>query len=172
MVLAGSVVLGARVLGAADDTVQVWAAAGDLAAGDELGAEDLVPARVRFTDPADLDRYVGVEDELPGLRLARGLGAGELLPRTALGDPARAGTVQVAVGVDDVRVPSGVAAGSVVDVYLLSGGSRTTGPGRRGDRVLDDVAVLSSGLEEGFAGAGRRKLELAVPAARARGSSR
>ena len=181
LVVAGSVVLGARVLGAADDTVQVWAVAEDLGAGDEVGAEDLVATAVLFGDEGGLDRYVEVDEQLPaGLTLTRALGEGELLPRSAMGDAAEAGMVQIAVAVDDVRVPSGVGAGSVVDVYLLSGGSATddgsaatdaptggegapAGSGRRGDRVLDDVTVIASTPEQDFGAVGRRKLELAVP---------
>lgn len=177
LLVAVSAVVGARVLGAADDTVEVWALVGDLGAGDEVGADDLVATPVLFGDAGGLDRYVEVTEELPaGLTLTRGLGAGELLPRAALGDPAQAGTVQIAVAVEDVRVPSSVDAGSVVDVYLLSGGAATdddtasAAPGedqaqrQRGDRVLDDVTVLASSAEQDFATAGQRKLELAVPA--------
>ena len=176
LLVAVCAVVGARVLGAADDTVEVWAVTGDLGAGDEVGADDLVATPVLFGDDVGLDRYLEVTEELPpGLTLTRGLGAGELLPRAALGDPAQSGTVQIAVAVEDVRVPSSVDAGSVVDVYLLSGGAATddtalTAQGvdeprrQRGDRVLDDVTVLASSAEQDFAAAGQRKLELAVPA--------
>ncbi len=176
LLVAACGVLGARVLGAADDTVEVWAVVGDLGAGDEVGAEDLVATPVLFGEAGGLDRYVEVTEELPAdLTLTRGLGAGELLPRAALGDAAQAGTVQIAVAVDDVRVPSSVGAGSVVDVYLLSGGAATDddtavpAPGeqdagrQRGDRVLEGVTVLASSAEQDFASAGQRKLELAVP---------
>lgn len=182
VVVAGSVVLGARVLGAADDTVEVWAVAGDVGAGDDVGADDLVATSVLFGDEAGLERYVEVSEQLPpDLTLTRGLGAGELLPRAALGDPAAAGTVQIAVAVDDVRVPSSVDAGAVVDVYLLSGGAATDDdtaaaapeggqqPQERGDRVLDDVTVIASSTEQDFAAMGQRKLELAVPAPAAPG---
>lgn len=175
LLVAACGVLGARVLGAADDTVEVWAVASDLGAGDEVGADDLVATPVLFGRADGLERYVEVTEELPGdLTLSRGLGAGELLPRSALGDPTEAGTVQIAVAVDDVRVPSSVGAGSVVDVYLLSGGAATDdGTGvavpeserpRRGERVLEDVTVVASSAEQDFATAGQRKLELAVPA--------
>ncbi len=177
LLVAACGVLGARVLGAADDTVEVWAVAADLGAGDEVGADDLVATPVLFGRADGLDRYVEVTEELPAdLTLTRGLGDGELLPRSALGDPTQTGTVQIAVAVDDVRVPSSVGAGSVVDVYLLSGGAATDdgtevavpggqdGGSRRGDRVLEDVTVVASSAEQDFATVGQRKLELAVPA--------
>ena len=50
VLVAASVVVGARVLAAADDTVQVWAAAADLGAGQRVDADDLVAQRVRFAD--------------------------------------------------------------------------------------------------------------------------
>lgn len=165
LLVAACGVLGARVLGAADDTVEVWAVAADLGAGDEVEADDLVATPVLFGRADGLDRYVEVTEELPAdLTLTRGLGDGELLPRSALGDPARTGTVQIAVAVDDVRVPSSVGAGSVVDIYLLSGGAATDDGPRRGDRVLEDVTVVASSAEQDFATVGQRKLELAVPA--------
>ena len=52
LLVLGSVLLGARVVGAADATVPVWAAAGDLAAGTELDADDLVAVDVRRIEVA------------------------------------------------------------------------------------------------------------------------
>ena len=184
LIVAVSVVLGARLLAAVDDSVEVWAAAADLGPGDPLGADDLVATKVRFADGGDLTRYLPVEEQLTaGVALTRSVAAGELLPRSALGDPAESGTVQVAVAVDDLRVPSSVGAGSVVDVYLVTtsvGGTAPDGTGgadgadeagRSGggraadDLVLDDVVVVASSMDEGFGSIGQRKLELAVPAA-------
>src|SRR3954468_16062952 len=52
LLVLGSVLLGARVVSAADATVPVWAATGDLAPGTELTADDLVPVDVRLDDAA------------------------------------------------------------------------------------------------------------------------
>ena len=85
-IVAASVVAGARLLARADDLVSVWAVAEQHAAGDVLTADDLVARRVRFADDADRDRYLLVDRQLPaGLRLARDVGAGELLPAGSLG---------------------------------------------------------------------------------------
>ena len=90
VLVAGSVVAGARLLAAADDTVQVWAAATDLGAGARLTEEDLVATRVRFADEDTQAGYYTVDDELPAdLQLVHGLGAGELVPRAAVGSAAR-----------------------------------------------------------------------------------
>ena len=74
---------------------------------------------MRFVEDADLDTYFVADEELPSdLQLTRGVGAGELLPRAAVGPAGEAGTVQLPVAVDTSLVPPAVRAGSVVDVYL------------------------------------------------------
>src|SRR4051795_9445910 len=52
LLVLASVLLGARVVGAADATVPVWAVTGDLAAGTELTAGDLMAVDVRLDDTA------------------------------------------------------------------------------------------------------------------------
>ena len=160
-----SVVGGARLLAAADDTVSVWAVSGDAGPGAQLTADDLVAHRVRFADAGDLAGYYTVADELPAeLRLVRGVAAGELLPRAAVGSAADVGdTVELPVAVEVDQVPPSVRAGSVVDVYLLAPGasarSRDPGP------VLAEATVVDApGPETGLgAVTGRRQLVLAVP---------
>ncbi|WP_284534358.1 hypothetical protein [Nocardioides sp. T2.26MG-1] len=165
LIVAVSVVAGARLLAAADDTVAVWAVAADAGPGAQLSAGDLVAHRVRFADGDDLGRYFSVEDELPGdLRLVRGVSAGELLPRAAIGDAeADADTVELPVAIDAEQVPGSVQAGSVVSVYLL-GGRRDAGV-----PPLEDVTVVDAPALETTFGAttGRRQLVLAVPEAAA-----
>ena len=43
-----------------------------MAAGDEVTEADLVARRVRFVDPADLDRYFPADDTLPRRPAAAG----------------------------------------------------------------------------------------------------
>ena len=70
LIVAVSVVAGARVLASADDTVSVWAAARDMGAGDTITADDLVVRRVRFGETTGLERYFGAASDLPAeLRL-------------------------------------------------------------------------------------------------------
>lgn len=114
-----SVVAGSRLLAAADDSVTVWAAADDLAAGDELTADDLEARRVRFVDEADLDRYLAADQTLPtDSRLLRSVGEGELLPRAALGAADESDVLQLPIAVEPALVPASVRAGSVVSVYV------------------------------------------------------
>jgi hypothetical protein len=157
-----SVVAGARVLAAADDTVTVWAAGRDMGAGDAVTAGDLVVRRVRFGDAGAADRYFAAGTALPpDLQLARGVGAGELLPRTAVGPTGDDGLVQLPVAVDAELVPPSVEAGSVVDVYVLPSGGGRCAPGCA--PVLRRVTVVSaSSVDEGFGASGRRQLVLGV----------
>jgi len=164
LIVAVSVVAGARLLAAADDTVSVWAVAADAGPGAELGPDDLVAHRVRFADTDDLTRYFTLDEELPGdLRLVRGVTAGELLPRAALGTAEDdADTVELPVAVEADQVPGSVRAGSVVDVYLLGRGAR----GQGGPTLSDATVVDAPAIESTFgAASGRRQLVLAVPAA-------
>jgi hypothetical protein len=116
LLVLGSVLLGARVVGAADATVPVWAVAHDLAAGTELGADDLVAVDVRLDGAATA--YLSTSTTPEGRTLGRAVRAGELLPRSALEEPAE--LVQVALPVQAGYVPPGLTRGQLVDVYALA----------------------------------------------------
>lgn len=165
MIVAASVVVGARVLATADDSVQVWTVAGDVGVGERLAGDDLVARRVRFAEEADLDRYLLVEEELPAdLTVIRPLGAGELLPRGAVGSGEDAGTVTISLAVDPALVPSGVDSGSVVDVYVLGLRRGGANGGDDGGPALDGVSVVAAPpVEEALTTSGQRQVELAVP---------
>jgi len=160
LLVAGSVLLGARVVAAADDSVAVWATAGDLGVGDVVSADDLVVRRVRFDPAEDLARYLPADEPLPAdLALTRAVGAGELLPRAALGPVGDADVVEVPLAVEPAQVPPSVAEGSTVDVYVAPPDAR--GPA---DLVLEDVVVVDAPPVTAELGSvGDRQLVLAVP---------
>ncbi len=162
--VAASVVAGARLLDSADDTVGVWAAATDLAAGERVRAEDLELRRVRFGEEGNADRYLAADEALPGeTRLGRGVAAGELVPRSALGGGAT-GVLEVPLTVPGGGVPDGVAGGDEVDVWV----ARPDDAERRATRVLDDVRVLRAPAPtDSFGATGERRLVLAVDDAQA-----
>jgi hypothetical protein len=113
-----SVVVGARVLSAADRSTLVWAASKDLSAGSQLSAGDLEPVRVRLFDGLDA-RYVPADQSPTGLLLERGLEGGELLPRQGLLSPQEEVDLRlVTVPVEGSRFPLGLAADQQVDVWL------------------------------------------------------
>ncbi|WP_051684167.1 SAF domain-containing protein [Blastococcus sp. URHD0036] len=111
-----SVLLGARVVGAADTTVPVWAASGDLAAGTLLSGGDLVAVDVRLDDAAG--RYLSTSTRPEGRTLARAVGAGELLPGSVLEDVPE--LRRLALPVQAGWVPPGLARGQIVDVYAVA----------------------------------------------------
>ncbi len=163
-IVAVSVVAGARLLASADDTVAVWAVVHDLGAGDLVSEADLEVRRVRFADSGDLERYFRADDTLPAdLQLTRGVGAGELLPRAAVGAAADAGRLQISIEVAPGRVPTSVDSGAVVDVFVLdaSGGRARIEPGP----ALTQVTVVDAPAPDASFGstAGLRQLVLAVP---------
>src|SRR4051812_18242447 len=116
LLVLGSVLLGARVVGAADATVPVWAVTGNLAAGTELSADDLRAVDVRLGDAANA--YLSTSTHPEGSTLSRAVRAGELLPRAAL-DPTTE-LVQLALPVQSGYVPPGLERGQVVDVYAVA----------------------------------------------------
>ncbi len=148
LLVLGSVLLGARVFAAADATVPVWSAAGDLAAGSVLAAGDLVAVDVRLDDVAGA--YLATSTRPEGRTLARAVRNGELLPRTALEEPA--GLVQLALPVQAGYVPPGLDRGQVVDVYAVAdpaAGATATGDGSVALVVAAAPVQAVSGRTEG-----------------------
>lgn len=160
--VAVSVIAGARLVGSADDSVTVWAVASDLGPGDTVTADDLTARRVRFVDQGDLDRYFLADEELPAdLRLQRGVGGGELLPRSAVATSGASDAMELPVAVEATRVPPGVQSGWVVDVYVVEQRSD-------GRPVLTGVTVLEAPpAGESFAVSGERQVVLGVSDAEA-----
>ncbi|MGY1835136.1 flagella basal body P-ring formation protein FlgA [Blastococcus sp. SYSU DS0510] len=116
LLVLASVLLGARVVSAADATVPVWSAAEDLAAGTILTAEDLVVVDVRLDEAAE--KYLSGSTRPDGSALSRGVRAGELLPRSALEGPSE--LVQLALPVQAGYVPPGLRRGQLIDVYAVA----------------------------------------------------
>jgi hypothetical protein len=146
-IVAVSIIAGARILGAADESVTVWAAARDMAPGDTVRADDLVSTSVRFGDDSVLDHYLLASDPLPDdLLLTRGLGAGELVPAAALGSGEEADTVIVSLAFPPELIPTNIGAGSMIELLVIpdegagEGKSETSEP----TTVLSDVVVMDA----------------------------
>ncbi len=152
-IVAACVVLGAKVLAGADDTVPVWSLATDLAAGDAVEPGDLVIRKVRFVHAEDAEPYLGGTEDVPeGLTLSRDVGAGELLPRAALGDTDRGPLRTLTFDFSGPGVPAGLARGDRVQVFVTSqdrarmvlGGLVVTGLSRAADSLAGGGAVAVS----------------------------
>ncbi len=116
LLVLASVLLGARVVTAADATVPVWAVTADLAAGTELSAGDLTAVDVRLDDAAGAYLSTGTRPE--GRTLGRAVRAGELLPRSVLEESDE--LVELALPVQSGYVPPGLQRGQLVDVYAVA----------------------------------------------------
>lgn len=144
VLVAGSVVLGARLLAAADDTVAVWAVSADLPTGASVDESDLERRDVRFPDGATADGYVSADEGLPdGATLNREVSAGELLPRSAFARSSGEDLVEVPVSVVSDDLPATVRQGSVVDVWVTPKVSSVAGGKVRAVPVLSEVVVVA-----------------------------
>lgn len=150
-----SVVVGARVVAAADRTTGVWAAAHDLAAGTPLRAADLV--RVDVVLPRRGAAYLPAASDLTGRVVNRPVGAGELLPAAAV-VAAPSDLRRLPVEVDRAGV-TGLSSGSDVDLYVVP--ARVAGqPQAPSRQVLAGVPVLDVSADSG--GLGSRRTAVVV----------
>jgi hypothetical protein len=148
LLVLASVLLGARVVSAADATVPVWAVTADLAAGTDLSADDLVAVDVRLDDTAGAYLSTGTRPE--GRTLARAVREGELLPRSALEETDE--LVQLALPVQSGYVPPGLQRGQLVDVYAVAdpaAGATAVADGSVGLVVRRAPVQAISGRSEG-----------------------
>ena len=134
-----SVLIGARVIAGADKSTSVWALQHDLAAGSTLQENDLKKVRVRLFE--DADTYLSTSSSPAGRVLSRGMAAGELLPKSAIGQ--ESSYVTLAISVPAQRVPASLVRGQVINLYaseVATAGSST---------AADDqpaVSLVASGL--------------------------
>jgi hypothetical protein len=148
LLVLASVLLGARVVAAADATVPVWAVTADLAAGTELSADDLTAVDVRLDDAAGAYLSTGTRPE--GRTLARAVREGELLPRSVLEETDE--LVQLALPVQSGYVPPGLQRGQLVDVYAVAdpaAGATAVADGSVGLVVRRAPVQALSGRSEG-----------------------
>jgi hypothetical protein len=144
-----SVVIGSAVVDGADRAARVWAVRRALPAGTTVQKADLVERKVRLYG-ADAARYLDATADPTGRPLTRDLGAGDLLPLSALGDPNAAKARRV-VGLPLSRAHAlggGVRRGDVVDVVATRkspNGAFTTYAVVRRARVVD-VTRPANGL--------------------------
>jgi len=144
LLVTGSMVLGARLLAAADDTVGVWASSRDLPAGAALSEDDVVRRRVRFPDVPTAEAYLAVADPLPqDATLNRPVASGELLPRAAFEREAGPDLVEVPISVASDDLPATVHQGSVVDVWVAPKISAVDSGKVKAVQVLTDVVVVA-----------------------------
>lgn len=141
-----SVVVGARVLSAADRSTLVWAAAADLGAGAAITSSDVQAVPVRLLGELD-DRYVPAQQDLVGQVLERPIARGDLVPRSALLEDAQSVEARlVTVPVDGARFPPGLARGQQVDVWLTPESAQERAEATAQGAVPAPPAVAEAGV--------------------------
>jgi hypothetical protein len=168
LLVATSVVVGARLMAAADDTVGVWVVARDLPAGATLEDGDVERRQIRFPDTDTADSYLAAADELPDpATLNRPVAAGELLPRAALATDAGPELVEVPISVAADDLPATVRQGSVVDIWVAPKVSAVAGAKVKAVPVLTDVVVVAvPRASDSLAPESTRQVIVGVPADR------
>lgn len=142
VIVAVSVLLGARLLAGADDTVTVWSAGTDLPEGSVVEPQDLERSQVRFTSDDLAARYLSAADLPRGMVLLRDVAAGELLPRAALGSGTGEQLAELPIALASDAVPAGLRAGELVDVWVTPPAEGELE--RRAVRVLEQVRVVAA----------------------------
>lgn len=164
LIVAVCVLLGARLLASADDTVSVWSVRDDMPAGSVITVADLQRQELRFDSAVLAARYVSAADAVPaGTVLAREVAAGELLPRAALAADVPADLVEVPIALASESVPATLRAGELVDVWV----TREDGSGglRPAVRVLEQVRVVALPQNGGALGpSATRQVVVGIPA--------
>lgn len=172
VIVAVCVLLGARVLAGADDSVAVWGLRHDVVAGASLGPGDLVPVRVHFAG-GGAERYLtAASGPAPHGTAAHDLAAGELLPRSAVAADDGPALVEVPLSVAPDDLPASVRRGAVVDVWVTPKVAAAGDDRARAHLALDDVVVVAvTASGDSLAPRTTRQVIVGVDAARADGGS-
>lgn len=155
VLVAASVVLGVRVVDAADDTVAVWSLRSDLPAGTAVTATDLTITRLHFADADEAALYLSAEETLPsGVVLAHDVRAGELLAVSTLRSPSTA-SAELPLAVPDGSLPSDLGPGDRVDVWVAPDpAAAATADAGKAVKVLSAVTVVSLDAADSALGGG------------------
>ncbi|MCK6212050.1 hypothetical protein KZX45_16020 [Georgenia sp. EYE_87] len=167
LLVAAAVALGTWAVRDAAATVQVYAAGEALTPGDPVEADVLSVREVRLGEDEGL--YHLVADGVPdGAVVTRTVGAGELVPRSAVGDAASVDLRPVVVPLG-LAVPADLAAGAVVDLWLAPpapiGGVGQSAAAAPEPALLAAELVVAEVVEDDsvLSGATGTSVELLVP---------
>lgn len=159
IVLVGASIAGVvAIVASADRAVTVYAAGSTLAVGDVITADDLVETDVRL-GPATGSYLAPATLPGDGVVITRTVGAGELVPVTAVGESRSDDWASVVITVAGT-LPRSVGSGTLVDLWAASARDSDTAPGI----VAAEVTVVRVADDEGMiAGTAVLSVELLVP---------
>ncbi len=148
LLVLGAVVAGGRLAAMASTTTAMWSAGSTVAAGDDLTPDDLVVVQVRLEDVGG--RYLPADEPPPdGAVALRTVGAGELVPVSAVGDASELALTPLGLVVEGA-LPSGLVKGARVDVWLTppaSSATPATLPTAEDEAVTPGPELLTRGVE-------------------------
>ncbi|MGX9900398.1 hypothetical protein ACW0JT_11725 [Arthrobacter sp. SA17] len=122
LLVLASVVGVVSMVGAADQTTDVYVAREAIAVGERLTADNTARAKVRLGELEEL--YISGEAGLPdGLVAVQRIGKDQLLPKESLGKPDELDRKPVAITIDE-PLPDQALAGSRVDVWVAQPDTR------------------------------------------------
>lgn len=170
VLVSASVVLGARVVDAADDTVALWSLRSDLPAGAAVTSTDVALTRLHFADSAEADLYLSADKVLPaGVVLAHEVRAGELLAVSTLRSPSAA-FAELPLAVADGSLPADLGTGDLVDVWIAPPDPTGTGTVGKAVRALSGVTVVSlDAADSALGGGGATRVLIALDESAAAG---
>lgn len=147
LIVLASVALGARVVAVADGTVPVYAATTTLVTGRSLDASDVTTVRVHLG--SGTAAYLSARSPVPaGATVLRTLGAGELVPLSALGTSATVQVRPVTVPLEGA-VPVGLRVGTRVDVWSSAKDSADGATAYQAPQRLVEAAEVSAVTGDG-----------------------
>ncbi len=167
LLIGSSVLLGAKIVGQADETVGVWALAHDVSAGARLTTEDLISRQVKLPEGA-VERVYLTSDRPPADHVvaAHALAQGELLARAAVAQESTRPVIEVPLQVGPGALPSSIEEGTAVDIWVIAGAGTGDGsdrPAKRASRVVEDATLLSFGdRAEALSGSTDREILIGV----------
>ncbi len=154
-----SLVVGAKVVTAADRTQPLHSLKRDLPAGHVLTGDDVVPVRARVVSGQSV--YVPARDVVAGSVLLREVRKGELLARSAVGVATKRSMREMSVAVKQEHAAAGLVAGSRVDVIATTAKSNDV-PARTWT-VAKGVEVRGEPKAAGAFGGNTYRVMLDVP---------
>lgn len=98
-------------------TIELWAAKTDLAPGMILTTDNVESIRALL--PTKAERYLDISAKIIGTTVVRAIGKDELIPSMALTIDSETHLRRVPISVTKGSFPSGLAAGALVDLFIL-----------------------------------------------------
>lgn len=142
----------------ADRTVTVWASTGDLAPGEIITPEDVIPMRVRLIENGE--QYLSTSFEIVGSAVLRRIGASEFVPSFAVSQDIDINLQLVPISVTQEMAPANLNSGAIVDIYGVPEPNQDFGK-RDSARLLIAGVSIDSVTANEFGG--RMLITLLVP---------